>query len=100
MDRGYFPDDTVIDNVIIVPQHIPNAGNLRPRDVGITRFDLFRQMARCFRDDFDASLERSRHVIDGAEGFEVDTPNGQSMARRMSFSRDRTDHCIAKNLDG
>jgi hypothetical protein len=58
------PDDLVGDVLILVPQNIPNPGNLRPWHMRELAFDIVGDTARGLRDDFEGPFNR-------AAGFDV-----------------------------
>jgi hypothetical protein len=62
MDRCHLPNYPVIDDVVIVSQDIPDTGDLTPRNGRVARLDIVRDVPRCFGNDLDASLDRSRQM--------------------------------------
>ena len=73
--------------MVIVPQHIANAHNLRPRNVRLARLELRRNTARGFGDNLDAALNAMPKKPVRAEIVEGLTPAACSMpsiASRMA----------------
>jgi hypothetical protein len=65
LDRGFerrqvvldhAPDDGMLEAVVAVAQDVADAGDVAAGDLGVRGFEIVRQVARRFRDDFDASL--------------------------------------------
>jgi hypothetical protein len=50
------PDDGMLEAVVAVAQDVADTGDVAPGDLGVRGFEIVRQVARRFRDDFDASL--------------------------------------------
>src|SRR5450631_2832802 len=84
-----FPDELPHDRrgyaLIIVPQHVADAGYLRPRDYLVSGFDRIGQATAGFRDDLDAAFDQPLFLPIQFEGFE------RHSAEHGAYAPDRLD---------
>jgi len=64
------PQHVQRDALIFVPQHVPDACHLWPRNLWVPSFQLVGQVAACFRNDLNPAFDESALAPVSFEGLE------------------------------